>query len=86
MKTLAKHFKNERGLKDMYPNLRAEIARHNLTMAEVADAIGLSVTHFSLKMTGKYGFTLAEAFAIKQFLKSKYSIDVLFQQTLNEAV
>lgn len=70
----------------MYPNLRAEITRRNLTMAEVADAIGLSVTHFSLKMTGRYGFTLAEAFAIKKFLKTKLSIDVLFQLTMDEAV
>lgn len=69
----------------MYPNLRAEIARKNLTMAEVADAIGLSVTHFSLKMNGKYGFTLAEAFAIKKFLNTKLSIDVLFQTSLEEA-
>ncbi len=69
----------------MFPNLRAEIARKNLTMAEVADAIGLSVTHFSLKMNGKYGFTLAEAFAIKKFLKTKLSIDVLFQVSLEEA-
>lgn len=70
----------------MYPNLRAEITRHNLTMAQVADAIGLSVTHFSLKMNGKYGFTLEEAFAIKKFLKTKLSLDVLFQQSLDEAV
>jgi transcriptional regulator with XRE-family HTH domain len=69
----------------MFPNLRAEIARKNLTMAEVADAIGLSVTHFSLKMNGKYGFTLAEAFAIKKFLNTKLSIDVLFQTSLEEA-
>ena len=69
----------------MFPNLRAEITRKGLTMAEVADAIGLSVTHFSLKMNGKYGFTLAEAFAIKKFLKTKLSIDVLFQVSLEEA-
>ena len=70
----------------MYPNLRAEITRRNLTFAEVADAIGLSVTHFSLKMNGRYGFTLAEAFAIKKFLKTKLSLDVLFQLTMDEAV
>ena len=70
----------------MYPNLRAEITRHNLTMAQVADAIGLSVTHFSLKMNGKYGFTLEEAFSIKKFLNTKLSLDVLFQQSLDEAV
>lgn len=76
----------------MYPNLRAEIARRNLTFAEVVEGIGkesgvpISITHFSLKMTGKYGFTLDEAFAIKKFLKTKLSLDVLFQQTLEEAV
>jgi transcriptional regulator with XRE-family HTH domain len=72
--------------KRMFPNLRAEITRHNLTMAEVADAIGLTATHFSLKMNGKYGFTLSEAFAIKQFLKTKLSIDELFMEALDEAV
>lgn len=70
----------------MYPNLRAEIARLGLTMADVAQAIGVSTTHFSLKMTGKFGFTLAEAFAIKKFLKTKLSIDELFQTQLEEAI
>ena len=67
----------------MFPNLRAEITRRNVKMADVAEAIGLSETHFSLKMTGKYGFTLREAFAIKQFLKTKLTIDELFQEALD---
>jgi len=62
----------------MYPNLRAEIARKNVTDAEVASAIGVSVSQFSLKKNGKYPFTLIEAFAIKNFLQSKLSLDVLF--------
>lgn len=76
----------------MFPNLRAEIARRGLTFAQVAngvvDADGVpfnSVTHFSLKMNGKYPFTLDEAFAIKKFLNTKLSIDVLFQTSLEEA-
>lgn len=74
----------------MFPNLRAEITRRNLTMAEVVEGIWkesgvqISVTHFSLKMNGKYPFTLDEAFAIKKFLKAKVSIDTLFQPTLEE--
>lgn len=67
----------------MYPNLRAEIARHNTTFAEVAEAIGCSVSHFSLKMNGKYKFTLDEAFTIKKYLKTDLSIDVLFQKALS---
>lgn len=68
----------------MYPNLRAEIARRNLTMAEVVEGIlkesgvQISVTHFSLKMNGKYPFTLDEAFAIQKFLKTKLTLDILF--------
>lgn len=70
----------------MFPNLRAEITRHNKTMAEVASAAGMTATHFSLKMNGKYGFTLAEAFAIKTFLNTDLPLDVLFKETLDEAV
>ena len=70
----------------MFPNLRAEIVRHNKSMAEVADALGLTATHFSLKMNGKYGFTLAEAFAIKSYLNTDLPIEVLFKETLDEAV
>lgn len=62
----------------MFPNLRAEIARKNLTDAEVADAIGISVSQFSLKKNGKYAFSLKEAFEIQKFLQTKLTIDVLF--------
>lgn len=68
----------------MYPNLRAEVSRRGLTLANVADAIGISATSFSLKICGKYGFTLAEALAIKKYLKSQQSIEVLFQRTLKD--
>lgn len=67
----------------MYPNLRAEIARRKLKMADVAEAIGLSETHFSLKMNGKYGFTLKEAFEIKKFLGTKMPLDELFMESLD---
>lgn len=62
----------------MYSNLRAEIARKKLTNTAVANAIDVSVSQFSLKMNGHYPFTLNEAFAIKQFLQTKLSIDELF--------
>lgn len=63
----------------MFPNLRAEIARLGLTYAEVAKGIGRSESQFSLKMSGKTGWTLADAVAVKKFLKTKLSIDVLFE-------
>lgn len=63
----------------MYPNLRAEIARLNLTYGEVAKGIGRSESQFSMKMSGKTGWTLADAFEVKKFLKTKLPIDVLFR-------
>ena len=74
----------------MYPNLRAEFSRRGLTFADVVagilaeSGVQISITHFSQKMNGKYGFTLAEAFAIKKLLKTRLSIDVLFQQNMKE--
>ena len=74
----------------MYPNLRAEIVRQGLTMEKVVEGIKaqsdvtISVTHFSLKMNGKYPFTLTEAFAIKKFLKTEMSIDELFMEKLED--
>lgn len=70
----------------MYPNLRAEIVRRGLFMADVAKELGCTESTFSLKMTGKLGFTLKEAFAIKKMLNTDLSIDVLFQAALDEAV
>lgn len=72
----------------MYPNLRAEIVRQGLTMEKVVEGIKsqsdvpISVTHFSLKMNGKYPFTLKEAKAIKKFLNTDLSIDELFVEKL----
>ncbi len=66
----------------MFPNLRAEFTRHNLTMGMVAEAVGISITHFSLKMNGKYAFTLKEAMAIKKFLKTEMPLEELFLEKL----
>ena len=62
----------------MYPNLRAEIKRRGLLMSQVANHIGVTESTFSLKMNGKLGFTLKEAFAIQEFLKTHLTIDELF--------
>lgn len=67
----------------MFPNLRAEIARQRLTMADVAEAIGMSVTHFSLKMNGKYTFSLTEAVKIKKYLKCNLTLEELFQTSMD---
>ena len=73
-----------------YPNLRAEMTRRNVTAVDVVEGIlkesdiQISVSHFSQKLNGKYPFTLDQAFAIKKFLKTKLSIDTLFQPELED--
>lgn len=62
----------------MYPNLRAEMARRNITGYELAEKIGITNGTFSLKFNGKSEFTLDEALKIKNVLESDLSIEVLF--------
>lgn len=52
----------------MYPNVIAEIKRAGLLMAEVAEAIGVTGSTFSQKLSGKYQFTFIEAVKIKEVI------------------
>lgn len=63
----------------MYPNLRAEMARKNITSAELANRLGISTSTMSTKMNGKYPFTLDEAKSIKTALKTELSVEELFE-------
>lgn len=62
----------------MYPNLRAEMARKNITGYELAEKIGITNGTFSTKFNGKSEFTLDEAFKIKGVLETDLTIEVLF--------
>ena len=64
----------------MYPNLRAEMARHNVTMSQVAAALHVQLATLSRKMSGTNDFTLGEARAIKKFLRVDMTIDELFKK------
>lgn len=44
----------------MYPNIKAEMGRHNLTIKELATNLGLSTNSVSFKLNGKREFTLSE--------------------------
>ena len=63
----------------MYPNLRAEMARKKLTGVDMAQAMGVNISTFSLKFNGKNDFTLPEAKAIKKALRTDLPIEVLFE-------
>lgn len=44
----------------LYPNIRAEMGRNNLTIKMLAKEIGISSNSVSLKLNGKRDFTLSE--------------------------
>lgn len=65
----------------MFRNLRAEMARVGMTGKELAKEIGITNSTFSTKMNGKALFSLDEAFKIKKALRSRLSLDVLFERS-----
>lgn len=44
----------------LYPNIKAEMGRHNITIKELAANLGLSTNSVSFKLSGKREFTLSE--------------------------
>ena len=63
----------------MFPNLRAEMARHNITGFELAKKLGITNGTFSQKYNGKSEFSLGEAMAIKKALETDLTIETLFE-------
>ena len=64
----------------MYPNLRAELARRNLGLQEIADLLGLTTSSASKKIAGKQTMTLSEAFKIQKWLNTDITLDELFKR------
>lgn len=69
----------------MYPNVRAEFARKNLTLAKAVEeleklGINMNVTTLSLKLNGKYPFTFNEAKAIKAITGAEIPLEKLFEE------
>ena len=69
----------------MYPNLRAEMARKNITIRRLWELLNengekISLSQLQLKLSGKYEFTLPEAFAIGNVVDAGISIEVLFEK------
>ncbi len=65
----------------MYPEVRADMARKNITLAMIAEdpRVDCTVSTVSLKLQGKAPLTLNEAKAIKAILKSTLPIEELFK-------
>ena len=72
----------------MYPNLRAEIARKNLTQADIVEKLkargfNITVPMLSQKLSGKYLIYLDEAKALKAIVETDIPIEVLFAEEAN---
>lgn len=64
----------------MYPNLRAEMIRNDMTMAKVSAILDISVSTLSDKMNGHSNFSLNEAIAIKKELGVEMPLEELFAE------
>jgi len=78
---------HEVGGDKMYPNLKAEIARNNLTLEKMVNALAeightMTISTLSLKLNGKYPITLNEAKALKQIVGTDIPLDTLFEEAI----
>jgi len=62
----------------MFPNLKAEMARHNVRTKDIATVAGIAETSANNKIAGRTPFTLEEAIKIRDNLFPGMEIDYLF--------
>lgn len=62
----------------MYPNLRAEMARHNVSMTDISRVARKTDRSIRDKISGKGDFTLTEIVAIRDTFFPDRSLDYLF--------
>ena len=62
----------------MYPNLKAEMARRDITNRILSEKIGMPLTSFYDKIAGRKQFTLRECMKIKEFFGNEFTIEYLF--------
>lgn len=70
----------------MYPNIKAELARKGMTIVDLSNATGIRYQTLSEKLRGNYAITVNEAMLIKDALKVKTPIEVLFERKERECV
>lgn len=66
----------------LYPNIYAELARNGLTVATLADFMGMTVQNLYGKLRGNIALTEKDMKAIQEFFKAKgggaFTLDYLF--------
>lgn len=66
----------------MFPNVRAEMARNNINMADMSKMTGIPVRSLYDKMSGRSKVTIDDAFSIKKALGVAMSIEELFSKAV----
>lgn len=66
----------------MFPNVKAEMARKNITLETIANdpRINCTISTLSLKLNGKFSLKWNEAVAIKAILGTDLPLEVLFEE------
>lgn len=65
----------------MYSNVKAELARRNLSVVNLSNMTGIRYQTLALKLNGRYPLTLDEAKAIKKALDVDIAIEDLFARS-----
>lgn len=64
----------------MYSNVKAELARRNMTVVDLAQLTGIRYQTLNDKLNGKFKLTLDEAKKIKEALGVDIPIEELFEK------
>ena len=64
----------------MYPNVKAEMARHGITLEMLAKPLDITPSTLSRKLNGHFPLTLKEATIIKKELATEQLLEILFKE------
>ena len=69
----------------MYGNIKAELARHDLKISDLAESLGITTQSMYNKLNGKYDFNLSELTSVKRFFELRtgegFTLEYLFRDT-----
>lgn len=64
----------------MYPNVRAEMARKNLTILALSEKTGIRYQTLTAKLKGDSELTLSDCRKIKSALETELPLEMLFDE------
>ena len=83
MRTISKEVEDLKEVKEMYPNITKEMNRANMTVEELARALGTDPEIMADKLRGKRDIILSESVKIKNAIGSELPLEVLFDTETN---